>query len=115
MAYLPPEDDKTNQQGMNTLGSQAPEQNQQPMQTSGAAPSAPAPMSSSPAPSGQAPQQSQARPPRQPRGSGSFVNLRRYIDENKPATQRLSQAVGSNVGKQEQAIRQGLERSESIF
>ena len=104
MAFLPGDDDQDeNGQGLNVLGDQQ-QQTDQPQTSTG-------PVGSTGAPTPPSVQAS----PQQQRGSGSFVNLNRFIQENQPATQKLAGAVTKGIEKEAGQVRKGLEKSQERF
>lgn len=121
MAYIP-QDEQNQEQGMNVLGqdqSQANQQGQQdpqqPVQIGGGQsatiqPGGPAPQAfnqANQAPGGQQAAGGQApqRRAQKPRGSGLFTDLRKYVEANRPAAQRIAGAVTQGV--QQEASRIG--------
>ena len=111
MAYIPPkEQDDQQEQGMNVLGQQPPlaqpeqqppAQQQEGIQVASATPQlAPTPETSVAAP---APRKTQ-----QPKGSGLFTNIRKYVEANKPQAQAIAQTVTQRTGAGTQEAGQSI-------
>lgn len=67
--------------------------------------------------SGGAPQQAaqQSAAPTQPKGSGRFTNIYKYIGANRPQSQRLAETVVGGVQKQAGGIKSGLQQEQQAF
>jgi hypothetical protein len=103
MAYL-----NYNQQSQNNQQQGMNQQQQQ-----GQIPTTGAPAVSNPAPLPMPNQQTQQQQARQSqKGSGQFVNLRGYIQQNQPKAQEISGAVGQNIGQQAQQIGQQVQKQQ---
>lgn len=50
-----------------------------------------------------------------PSKSGRFVNIQRYVQANRPGTQRLGQATTGQIGQQEQAAAGAQQQAQSAF
>lgn len=48
-------------------------------------------------------------------GSGRFVNIQKYLSANQPAATGLGQKIQTNIGKQAEQVRQGIESSKQQF
>jgi hypothetical protein len=104
MAYLNyNQQNKQQQAGGMTM----PQQQQQSPSTGAPAISSPAPL---PITGVQQPTQQQAR--QSQKGSGQFVNLRGYIQQNQPKAQEISGAIGQNIGQQAQQIGQQVQKQQ---
>ena len=115
MAYIPEEEENKQEVGMDVLaeGQQAPQQQMQPTQqpeqqlTSGESGTIGANQPQ------QAPQQqSQGR---QPKGSGMFTDIRKYIKAGQPGVQRMGQAVSGGIQKQTTGLGQQLAKQQQQF
>ena len=124
MAFIPEEEEGSQESGMNVLASgdtqqPQPSQNQdnqsgQPTQIGGG--------QSSTIQGGQAPigsQVGQAPTPqgntRKKQGSGMFTNIRNYVRANQQGGQRLADAVSGNISQQAQDIRGQIEKQQDKF
>lgn len=110
MAYIKDQDQDQQQPGMNILSptQTAPAPAETGIQPVG--PSTPTPTMAQP---GQA-----AAPSTKPKkgvGSGTFTNIRRYIEANKPATQQMTQQVAGKVEQQAGQIGQSLQQKQQAY
>lgn len=119
MAFIPQEEEESQEQGINVLaapGTTAPQtqpqqqqQTQDPTQIAGqgatitGAQAAPAQTA--------APQQAAGKQ----KGSGLFTNLQKYVKANKPAAERMGQAIQADVGQKAQNIQQQIQKQQSEF
>lgn len=118
MAFIPQEDEDSQESGMNVLATagqpqtqQLQQNNQQDQQITSGAPTTIG--------AGQTPLGSQTAPAssgtRKQKGSGMFTDVRKYIQANKPAAQNISGAITGKAGQQAQQIRSQIENQQKKF
>jgi hypothetical protein len=109
MAYIKDEDQEQAQTGMNVI-SPAPETGTTPVpvpqQGTTTAPTTTAAPTKAPA---------SATKPKKTAGSGMFTNIRRYIEANKPATQKMTQNVIGKVEQEAGQVGQALEQKQQAY
>jgi len=116
MAFIPEEEEGSQEVGMNTLATQdqlnqqqsQEDQEQQVGQGTPVSISAGQPQIGSQV----APQSTPATGTRKQKGSGMFTDIRKYISANKPAAERISGAVTGKVGQQAQDIKNQIQKQQ---
>jgi hypothetical protein len=118
MAFIPEEEEDSNESGMNVLSGQDQQQEQQNQQQVAGAiggtgtSQSPVNLGSQAAPVAQAPQTSGTR---KQKGSGMFTDIRKYIQANQGATEGIADAVKGKMGQQAADIRNQIEKQQSKF
>jgi len=124
MAFIPEDEQDSQESGMNVLANQSQMQMQQPgqqqpeqqnQQTQQISSGSPTTIGGGQAPIGGGQQAPQSRGTRKKQGSGMFTNVRKYIQANKPAAQRMTQAVTGDVQQETQGIRDQVQKQQQQF